>query len=195
MRPPRGRRVWIAAVLSVFVASLATVGAAAASGPTSTHIQAVLTRTAYVTKSGPSTTVRLTTGGGRVTTSTSGDYVRLSRSSMGWAFAGWQFTLPPAISYTSVDFQVYAKTRLIDGPNGFGMQDFSICRYSVSWNAVCMSPWTNIGNASATTAWFSVHGSTLFNRVGRYVRGGVGSNAGTIDIYAVRVKVVYQVLA
>ena len=77
-------------------------------------------------------------------------------------------------------------------PNEMGMQNFTTCPYSSSWDEGCFDRWASVGSGS--TVWKSTSGSPTHNRHERTVRGFVVANAFTATIYEARVKVVYGVL-
>lgn len=160
----------------------------------------LITKTGYVTKLGKSLTVSGHTGGGTVTKVASGP-VRLKAGSTvpGYAFGGWQFTLPSAISYSKLTLQVNDTAPLVSGPNSFGLQDFSSCPYvaGAPWDLACVAPLTAIGKGSR--AWQSLTGypnagTSFVNRSGRFVRAIVVMNYSTAIVYTIRVKVTYRVL-
>ncbi len=154
----------------------------------------LVTKTTYVTKDGDALGKRLTSGSGRITTSSSG-YVKLSvpGGTTGHAAGAWTFTLPSAVRYTSIWFQVDAKAPLVAGPNGFGLHDFTFCpHFTTDLDLSCYSPWTEVGTGSR--AWQTVRGSATTDVTGRTARGAVSMNYATAYVYHVRIKVTYQVL-
>jgi hypothetical protein len=117
----------------------------------------------------------------------------------GYAFGGWQFTLPSAITYSKLTLQVNDTAPLVSGPNSFGLQDFSSCPYvaGAPWDLACVAPLTAIGKGSR--AWQSLAGypnagTSFVNRSGRFVRAIVVMNYSTAIVYSIRVKVTYRVL-
>ncbi len=160
----------------------------------------LVTKTSYVTKLGRSLSVSGHTGGSTVTKLTSGPVRLVAGSSVpGYAFAGWQFTLPSAISYSKLTLQVNDTAPLVSGPNSFGLQDFSSCPYvaAAPWDLACVTPLTAIGKGSR--AWQSMTGypnagSPAVNRSGRIVRAIVVMNYRTAIVYSIRVKVTYRIL-
>ena len=154
----------------------------------------LITKTSYVTKDGDALGKRLTMGSGRITTSSTG-YVKLSvpGGTSGLAAGAWTFTLPSAVRYTSIWFQVDAKAPLVAGPNGFGLHDFTICpHFTTDLDLSCYSPWTEVGTGAR--AWQTVRGSATNDVTGRTARGAVSMNYATAYVYHVRIKVTYQVL-
>jgi Bacterial Ig-like domain (group 3)/FlgD Ig-like domain len=160
----------------------------------------LVSKTSYVSKQGKSLTTSSHTGSATVTKASSG-YVKLSVGSggPGLAFAGWQFTLPSAISYSKLTLQIDDKAPLVTGPNSFGLQDFGTCPYiaAAPWDLACVAPQSAIGKG--TRAWQSLTGypnagSSFLDRSGRTVRAMVAMNYSTAYVYTVRVKVTYKIL-
>ena len=149
--------------------------------------------TVYVTKTGAALTSKGAAGTGSVTTSSG--YAKVSAGSDGWAGAGWEFTLPSAVVYRSIAFQIQAKAHLSAPPTFIGMQDFTRCPLVVGeWSAGCFDLIDGIGNDTGSLAWYSTTGSVTDNRSGRTVRGMISQSFGTSYVYAARVKVTYAVL-
>jgi hypothetical protein len=154
----------------------------------------LFTKTAYVTLSGPNFTVKGSGGGGSVTKSTAGGYVKLTAGDGGWAAAGWEFRLPAAFGYKSVSFEIDAKGGLSAPPNRFAIQNFERCARTNDWNESCFERWTSVGNNPPSRRWYatSASGSASY-RSPAYVRGIVHVGFGTVYVYTARAKVVYQV--
>jgi hypothetical protein len=157
----------------------------------------LVTKTTYVTKNGSSITAKGDPGSGRVVISTSGGYAKLTGVYPGgWVGVGYQFSLPSAVVYKSIAFQIYTKAPFFSAPNKLGLQNFAWCPYapSTSWSMACFDHWQSVGNEIGTTSWMSAAGSPTNNRSGRIVRGAVSIDGGTVYVYKARVRVVYGVL-
>ena len=129
--------------------------------------------------------------------STSGSAIKLSVPNGGSASAGWQFSLPSAAVYTSITFQVQAKTVTSVPANSIAVQDFSLdsCHStSGGWDYGCFTKVTGIGNFMNSKAWYTIRASASNDHKGRVFRGAVFAAYGTTWVYATRVKVTYQVL-
>lgn len=151
----------------------------------------LVTKTTYVTKNGSS----LSAHGGSVAISTVSHYAKLHGSVSSAAAVGYQFTLPSAVFYKSVRFQVYAKATWRVPPNLIAMQNFSVCPLtSGAWDLGCFDHSGQLGYSSTALHWNSTTGSPSQNRSGRTVRGAAVVQSGTIYIYKARVRVVYQIL-
>ncbi len=149
--------------------------------------------TAYVTKLGSSLTAKGTDGSGKVLVSTTYGYAKLYAPNLSsWAGVGYQFTIPSATVYKSISFQAYVKGVFYTAPNAIGLQNFSICPYSSTWNEGCFDHWRGLGGWSVY--WVSAPGSPTYNRYGRTVRGIASVHLGTFYIYKARVKVYYATL-
>jgi hypothetical protein len=107
------------------------------------------------------------------------------------AVAGWQFKIPAAVSYTSIQFRANVGARLAAPPSLIAMQNFSWC---TDWNTGCFDRVKTIGNASGAAKWYATSGSPTTHRKGLVVRGLVGVGTGSIYDYKVAVKVTYKVL-
>ena len=155
----------------------------------------LVTYTRYVERTGNAVSAKGAGGGGTVSTSSSGGYIKLTANN-GYALAGWEFQAPSATIYKSVSFQVYAKGKQWVPPNFIGLQNFMTCpRTTGTWYDSCFERWKGVGNAAGTTAWFSTGASSSSaNRSGRYVRGMITVESNTVYVYKARVKVVYAVL-
>jgi hypothetical protein len=152
-------------------------------------------RTVYLNLKGSATAASGTSGTGSIGRSTSAGWTRLAAGSNGWAGAGWQFTLPEAVAYKSIQFHVQASGPRSVPPNLIGVQNFRWCAIgSNDWEESCFDKWAGVGNSTRTTAWFITSGAPSANRSGRTVRGMVSQVFGTTTIYATRVRVVYSVL-
>jgi hypothetical protein len=155
----------------------------------------LVTKTAYLTKNGSSISAKGDPGTGSISLSTAGGYAKLTgKWPNGWVGVGYQFTLPSATVYKSIQFQVYSKGPLSVPPSFIAVQNFVICPYSSTapWDVGCFNHPRSIGSTS--TAWFSTSGNVTNNRHGKTVRGMVSVDAFTQTIYKARVKVVYAVL-
>lgn len=156
--------------------------------------------TTYVTKLGSSYVSSGTSGSASVTRSTTSGYAKLKASTASWgnwAGAGWQFTLPAAVAYKGLYFQVYHSGIKWSAPNQISMQNFSTCPLtSGDWDEACFDVVASIGSVTSNTTklWSSVHGSATANRSGRTVRGLASVSGGTFYIYKARIKVTYGVL-
>ena len=155
--------------------------------------------TTYVTKLGSSYSSRGTAGTGSVTRNTAAGSVRIKAPGSyfaNWASVGYQFTLPSAVAYKGLYFQVYFSGALWAAPNDIKLQNFSTCPLtSGAWDEACFDHDGGLGAESATTRqWTSAHGSPTASRSGRTVRGMASIVAGTFYIYKARVKVTYAVL-
>jgi len=72
------------------------------------------------------------------------------------------------------------------------MQNFGWCpSLSGDWNTSCFDQFETFGG---TLGWHSTSGSPTWNRRSRTARGMVEITAGTVIIYKVRIRVVYQIL-
>jgi hypothetical protein len=151
----------------------------------------LVTKTTYVTKNGST----ISASGGAVRISTTSHYAKLHGSLSSLAVVGYQFTLPSAIAYKSVRFQVYAKAGWTVPPNAIAMQNFTSCALvSGVWDLSCFDHVGSLGYSSTALHWNSTTGSPSQNRSGRIVRGVAVVQSGTIYIYKARVRVVYQIL-
>lgn len=151
----------------------------------------LVTLSTYVTKYAYPPSASSSGGTGRAYYNSTAKSLKFVAGADGYILAGWQFTLPSAIAYKSLRFQVYAKA----SPSMFnriGAQNFSWCGLTSTWNASCFDRFTGI--ASSTTTWYSSSLSPTHNRTGRTVRGLIAVEYGTVYIYKVRVYVTYQVL-
>ena len=149
--------------------------------------------TKYVTKNGSAITAAGHVGSASVAVSSTG-IARLRASSGGWAGAGYQFSLPSAISYRSIAFQAYVKSPLTVPPNTIAIQNFKTCSISAGWNEGCFDHHAGIGTSSSSLVWKTSTGSATNNRYGRTARGMVSVYSGTVYVYKVRIKVVIGVL-
>ena len=151
--------------------------------------------TKYVTKYGSALTARGSASGGSVTVSSTGGYAKLAAGS-GWAIGGWEFYIPAATVYNSVSVQVYSKARLSAPPTYIGIQNFASCpRVGGTWFDTCFTRWASVGNAANSLAWYGTSGTaSSAYRSGRYVRGIVVVEYGTVYVYKARARIVYQVL-
>ncbi len=152
----------------------------------------LVTRTAYVTKAGDKITARGTTGSGKLTHTASGALIL--RAGTGTASVGWQFTIPSALVYKSITFQVDAASPLAVPPTVIAMQNFNWCAKAGTWYTSCFNRVKDIGSASGSARWYNDKGSVSANRSGRTVRGLIWVGHGKVTVSKVRVKVVYQVL-
>jgi hypothetical protein len=155
----------------------------------------LVTYTKDVTKLGSSLTAKGKSGTGSVSVSTSAGYAKLYAGS-GYALAGWEFRIPAATVYKSVSFRVYATARLSAPATQIGMQNFTTCaRTTGAWYDSCFARWAGVGNSTGSLAWYKTSGTSSSSyRSGRYVRGMVDVEHGTVRVYKARVRVVYQVL-
>jgi hypothetical protein len=152
-------------------------------------------RTVYLNQKGYDAVAEGSLGTGSVAYSNSSQWARLIAGSDGWAGVGYEFVLPEAIAYRSIQFQVQSKGPRSVPPNVIGMQNFTLCaRGDNDWDETCFDKWAGIGNSTQSLAWFISSGAPSANRSGRYVRGMVSQNFGTTYVYNVRVRVVYAVL-
>ena len=152
-------------------------------------------KTGYVTKRATSYTAKGTLGGGRISASSAG-YLKVTgwSSTQGWAGVGWQFTLPSAVYYKSLNSRPMRNARPALPQNYIGLQDFRSCAYSASttWDESCFGRWKTL--AFTGLKWHSASGAS-YDRSGRYVRGMVSVEGPSIKDYKVRVKVTYGVWA
>lgn len=157
----------------------------------------LVTKTTYVTRLGSSVSASGDPGTGSIVISTSGGYAKLTgRDPNGWVGVGYQFTLPTAVVYKSIAFQVYSKGPISVPPNMIGMQNFRTCPLAGgAWNEACFDRWAGLGSSSGTTAiWQFASGSLTTNLSGRTVRGLVSVASSTHTIYTARIRVIYQIL-
>jgi len=153
----------------------------------------LVTKTTYVTKVGDAVSAIGDPGNGSVTHSTS-THVATFKAGSSWVAAGYAFTLPTAVVYKSLAFEVYAKNRSTVPPNLLGMQNFQTCAYSQVWDVGCFDRLRSFGTSTGSLVWKSTSGSVSANRYGKTARGLVYVEVGTVTVYKVRVKVTYQVL-
>ena len=154
----------------------------------------LVTKTAYVTRDGSAISAKGSSGGGSVTTSTSGGYAKIDAGS-GWASAGWEFSIPAAFIYKSVAIEVYAKAGWSAPPIALGTQNFQSCPRTTDWNETCFERWVALGNSPPSVRWYSTSpSSSAAYRSGRFVRGIITADYGAVFVYEARAKVVYQVL-
>ena len=145
----------------------------------------LVTRTKTITKNG----VAVTAGTiGHVYKSGHAAVVKAGGSG---ALAGWQFKIPSAISYKSIQFRANVAAHLAAPPSVIAMQNFNWC---TDWNTACFDRVKSIGNTSGSARWYSTKGSPSAHRKGHIVRGIAGVATGQITIYKVQVKVTYTVL-
>jgi hypothetical protein len=145
----------------------------------------LVTRTKTITKNG----VAVTAGTiGHVYKS--GHAAHIKAGSTG-AVAGWQFKIPAAVTYKSIQFRANIGAHLAAPPSLVAMQNFNWCS---DWNTDCFDSVKTIGNGSGSAKWYSTHGSPTAHRKGRIVRGVAGVGVGSIYVYKVAVKVTYTVL-
>ena len=151
-------------------------------------LKKLVTKTAYITKLGKS----ITAANGRIYVSSTG-YAKLVGSLSTPALAGYQFSLPSAVIYKSIAFGAYGKAPFYAPPRNFvAMQNFGWCpSLSGDWNTSCFDQFETFGG---TLGWHSTSGSPTWNRRSRTARGMVEITAGTVIIYKVRIRVVYQIL-
>jgi flagellar hook assembly protein FlgD len=156
----------------------------------------IYTYTKTIAYYGSTVTAKGTSGTGTLSINTTSHYALLKAGSAGWAGVGWEFTLPSATIYKSMKFQVDAKSGFIGAPAQIGMQNFSLCPYTTGtdWNTSCFDRWIQIGNATATTAWYTTWGSITTNRYGTHARGTLSVQGGTVYAYKVQVVVTYGIL-
>jgi hypothetical protein len=147
----------------------------------------LVTRTTYVTKKGKS----VSAFAGTVLVHRTIGYAKLVASSANPAAVGYHFSIPSATRYKSISFQIYAKGRS-GGHNSILMQNFTWCAYSGNWDIGCFDRIKAF--SSSSLKWHTTSGSPKNNRSGTHVRGSVYADRGTVYVYKVRVKVVYQVL-
>lgn len=145
---------------------------------------------------GSTLTAKGTSGTGTLSLNATSRYALLKAGSSGWAGVGWEFTLPTATIYKSIKFQVDAKAGFIGAPVQIGMQNFSTCAYATDndWNTSCFDRWVQIGNSTATTAWYTTWGSITTNRSGTHARGTLSVFGGTVYVYKAQVVVTYGIL-
>ena len=153
----------------------------------------LVTKTAYVSKSGNLVSAKGTEPTAKVTLSSTGHYAKLT-STTGSAAVGYQFTIPSATKYKSIWFQIYTKAYFAAPGNEMGLQNFATCPYSADWNTGCFDRWHTFGFTNGGPGWAATSGSLTNNRYGRIVRGTVVVTYGTVYVYKARIKVVYQVL-
>lgn len=148
----------------------------------------LVTKTKYVTKLGKSISAQSSA----VLVSRSG-YLKLDARSV-VKNVGYQFTLPSAIRYKSLSFQIYAKGPKTSPASAIGMQNFSWCPYVAHepWDISCFDRVKTTGGSG--TKWYSTSGSVTANHSGTRARGVVSAADGIYYVYKARVKVVYQVL-
>jgi FlgD Ig-like domain len=154
-------------------------------------------KTTYVTKKGSAISARGTDGNGSISTSTSGGYTKLvGRYPTGSTVVGYQFTLPAAVVYKSIAFQVSTKGALRIPPNEIGLQNFKTCAYaSGAWDIGCFDHWKGFpSSGSSSLSWTTTSGSATNNRQSRTARGAVSVINGTMYIYTARIKITYGVL-
>lgn len=157
----------------------------------------LVTKTTYVTRLGSLISASGDPGTGSIVMSTSGGYAKLTaRYPDGWVAVGYQFTLPAAVVYKSIGFQVYGKGPLSAPQKQIGLQNFRTCPLaSGAWDEACFDRWAVIGSSSSTTRiWQSTSGSVTTNLSGRTVRGLVAVPISTHTVYSARVRVVYGIL-
>jgi len=150
----------------------------------------LITRTTYVTKKGLSITAGTA---GNIFVSKSVGYAKLRGTSGSPAMAGYSFTIPSAVVYKSIAFQVYGTGPTSSPLTTIGLQDMVSCPdLSGDWFIDCFDHWRSWSGTSA--AWHTASGSASTNRNGTRVRGAIVAMHGTVVVTRVRVKVVYQVL-
>jgi hypothetical protein len=120
----------------------------------------------------------------------SGTAVHIKAGSTG-ALAGWQFKIPAAVSYVSIQFRAKVAAHLAAPPSLIAMQNFNWC---TDWNAACFDRVKDIGNSSGAAKWYATSGSPSAHRKGLIVRGTAGVATGSIYVYKVALKVTYTVL-
>jgi hypothetical protein len=152
-----------------------------------------------VTKKGSSFTASGHYGGGTVAVNTTSGYVRLRAPLVytDWAGAGWELTLPTAVSYKGITVRVYAKHAWIAGPaTRLGSQSFTRCAYVATgeWSESCFDTWKDVGNSSGSLAWYSTSTLTSAHRSGTKVRLMVSCPGGTTYVYKARVAFQYATL-
>lgn len=152
----------------------------------------LVTKTRYVTKSGSSLSAVTVTGDHKV--SASGGWVKLHGTSADPVGAAWGFTIPKATVYRSISLQAYTNAPLSASSNASGMQDFTLCPYSGTWDLACFDHWASIGKGTGARHWTGNRTTSSHYRSGTHVRGAVYIDFGTVTVYEVRVKVVYAVL-
>jgi hypothetical protein len=155
----------------------------------------LVTKTSYITKFGNAVSASGREGTGRVAVSSTGRYARLAAGSDGWAGVGYAFTLPAAVAYKSIAFQIYGTSSVWFGYNEIGLQSFAACPYSstASWDSSCFNHWKPVPWMTSR-AWVTASGHPTHNRHDRLVRGMVSVGDGTVYVYTARLKVVYSVL-
>ena len=150
----------------------------------------LVTKTKDVTKKGLSITAAST---GNILVATRSGYAKLLGSAFNPALAGYQFTIPSATRYKSISFRIYAKGPSSAPRSEIGMQDMSWCSdLSGNWSMTCFDRFKAWSSSSA--AWHATSGNANIYRLGTRVRGVIYSSHGTVVVYKVRVRVVYQVL-
>jgi FlgD Ig-like domain len=158
----------------------------------------LVTKTAYVEKPGNDVSAKGTDGSASISVSSSGGSAKLTAGSNAWAGVGYGFSIPTAVVYKSISFQVYAKGTHSVPANEIGLQNFTTCPYSTdTWNEGCFDHWKPIGSqlgSIPTATWYSAPGSVTSNRHSHWIRGMVSVNWGTVTVYKARAKVVYGVL-
>jgi len=105
------------------------------------------------------------------------------------SWAAWQFTLPSATIYKSLNFQIYGKSTIVPGIY-IGAQDKRLCAFTTTYSLGCVASWTAV---SYSLGWHGKSLSTTYNRSGRYVRGFAAAAGGGI-YYKVRLLVTYGIL-
>jgi hypothetical protein len=143
--------------------------------------------TKTLTKLAKSVSSAGTASGGKITVYSDGSLKLYG--GMGWAGAGWQFTLPSAPVFKSISMGAYGYTGA--PPGQMGAQNFNLCAYSSNWNTGCFDRWTSL---KTTTSWASRSLSTTANRYNRAVRVAVSQQYGSSRVYKVRVIVTYGLL-
>jgi len=152
----------------------------------------LVTKTKYVTKKGLSITAASV---GNIFVSKSLGYAKLKGTSSNPARAGYAFTIPSAIVYKSISFQIYGTGPTTSPLSKIGLQNWSWpgCEDpSGDWAYWCfdhMKSWSG-----KSSAWHATSGSVTTNRRGTKGRGMIESSHGTVVVKKVRVKVVYRVL-
>jgi hypothetical protein len=121
----------------------------------------------------------------------SGGTLRVKARSGGASGAGWQFKIPSAVSYKSLQFRVSSAVHFSAPPTEIAMQNFNRCTV---WDTGCFDRWKGIGNTSGGRRWYSTSGSPTSHRKGTVVRGIIYVPNGTVYVYKAEVKVKYQVL-
>ena len=145
----------------------------------------LVTRTKTITKNG----VAVTAGTiGHVYKSGTAAHIKAGSSG---ALAGWQFRIPAAVTYKSIQFRANIAAHLAAPPSLIAMQNFNWCS---DWSTDCFDRVKSIGNSSGSARWYSTSGSPSAHRKGLIVRGLAGVGVGSIYVYKVAVKVTYTVL-